>query len=155
MKTILKVAAVVVAVALGVAAVPAKSYAGDKEWATVGKVFTGIAAVGFVAAIASQHDAGPVYHQPVHQPVYCPPPPRWIPGHFEVQREQICIPGHWEKIVTPAQYGWVRHGRHWRYVEVRPACEQRVWVPERREWQETKLWVPGHYEAGQVYARAY
>jgi hypothetical protein len=153
MKTILKVVTVGVIAALTLVTAPAKTYAGDREWATVGKVLTGIAAVGFIAAIASQHDADVApagYCAPPPPPARCePPPPRWIPGHYEVRRERVCVPGYWDTIVTPAEYAWVRHGCHWRYVEVRPACERRVWVPERVECRETQVWVPGCHDVAQ------
>jgi hypothetical protein len=138
--------AVGVIAALALVSTPARSYAGDREWATVGKVLTGIAAVGFVAAIANQHEATPAYAPASYCP---PPPPCWIPGHFEIQNERVCVPGYWDTIVTPAEYARIRHGCHWRYVEVRPACERRVWVPERFECRETRVWVPGRHDVAQ------
>lgn len=142
MKTILKAVAVIAAVALGTAAAPTKSYAGDREWATAGKVLTGIAAVGLIASLASQpaHCAPP--------PPRCEPPRQWIPGHYEIQRDRVCIPPHWETIVEPAQYEWVRHGHRWEYVLVKPECIRRVWVREQIEWREARVWVPAHYEVG-------
>ena len=143
MKTIFKVVAVGVITALALVSAPARSYAGDREWATVGKVLTGVAAVGFIAAIASQHD------RDIAPAAYCAPPPRWSPGHYEIQTQRVCIPGYWDTVVTPPEYGWVRYGCRWQYVEVRPACEHRVWVPERFECRETRVWVPGRPELAQ------
>lgn len=153
MKTILKTVAVVAAVALATTALPSKSYAGDQEWATAGKVLTGIAAVGLVAVLASQanHNATVVnasYGTPSYPAPRCEPPRQWIPAHYEIQRERVCQPAHWETVVDPAQYGWVRAGRQWVYVMIKPECVRRVWVPERVEWRETKVWVPGHFEVG-------
>jgi hypothetical protein len=47
--------------------------AGDREWATVGKVLTGVAAVGLVAAIVNGHAQGSVSYS-YGAPAYCPPP---------------------------------------------------------------------------------
>jgi len=144
MKTILKVVAVAASLALITAAVPTKSYAGDDEWATAGKVLTGVAAVGLIAILASQADG----HTSVHASYGAPPPRQWIPGHYECRRERVCHPAHWDTVVDPAQYGWVRHGCRWEYVMVKPECVRRIWVPERTEWREAKVWVPGHFEVG-------
>jgi hypothetical protein len=153
MKTILKTVTVGLAGALLVTAVPTRGYAGDKEWATVGKVLTGVAVVGVVAALASQNDApvAPAAYCPPPPPPRCEPPPQWIPGHYEVHREHICVPGHWQTIVVPAECRWVKRGHHWRQVVVRPARERRVWVPEGADWRETKVWVPGHFEVASAY----
>jgi hypothetical protein len=145
MKTVLKAIAVGTAIALGTAVMPATSYAGehyrgDNGWNTAVAVIAGVAIVGTIAAIASQHDHDRSYGR--HD--YCPPPP----GHYEIRHQRVCIPGYWDTVVTPAEYGWVRYGCRWSYVVVRPECARRVWVPERTEWQETRVWVPGHVEPG-------
>jgi hypothetical protein len=152
MKSLLKAIAVASALALGVAALPAKSYAGDREWATVGKVLTGVAAVGVLSAII--HDARPVgvgvsvgvNHCPPPPP---PPPPCWIPGHYETRQERVRIPGYWTTVTEPAQYITVRRGCHTVQVMTRPPCTRQVWVPERYEIRETRVWVPGRYERAQ------
>ena len=152
MKTILKAVAVAVSLALITAAAPTKSYAGDDEWATVGKVLTGVAAVGLIAILASQADGHTSVHAsygaPPPPPPRCEPPRQWMPGHYECRREPVCQPAHWDTVVDPVQYSWVRHGWRREYVMIKPECERRIWVPERTEWQETKIWVPGHFEAG-------
>jgi hypothetical protein len=156
MKNFLKAVAVGVAVTFAVSAAPVKAHADHNDgWNTAAAVIAGVAAVGVIAAIASQHDAvsadvhvshyGPPLPPP---PPRCEPPRRWIPGHYECNRERVCIPGYWETVTEPAQYSWVRYGCRWEYVVVKPACARRVWVPERFEWQETKIWVPGRYEFG-------
>ena len=48
--------------------------AGDREWATVGKVLTGAAVVGLAAAAMDGHAQGGVSYS-CGAPVYCPPPP--------------------------------------------------------------------------------
>jgi hypothetical protein len=157
MKTILRAIAVGVSVALITAAAPTKSYAGDHEWATVGKVLTGIGAVGLFAVLASQADHHAAPHDgcaqlpPPPPTVYAPPPPppqQWIPGHYECRRQRVCLPAHWESVTNPAQYGWVWTGYRYDYTVVRPPTVQQVWVPERFTWQETKVWVPSHFEVG-------
>jgi hypothetical protein len=47
--------------------------AGDREWATVGKVLTGVAVVGLVAAAVNGHAQGSVSYS-YGAPAYCPPP---------------------------------------------------------------------------------
>jgi hypothetical protein len=56
--------------------------AGDREWATVGKVLTGVAVAGVIVAATDGHVqysvgcGAPVYYPPCPPPpvVYCPPP---------------------------------------------------------------------------------
>ncbi|MCG3149068.1 MAG: hypothetical protein PCFJNLEI_02526 [Verrucomicrobiae bacterium] len=152
MKSLLKIIAVGSAFALGSAALPAKSYAGDREWATVGKVLTGVAAVGVLSAII--HDA---HHPRVGVSVevgHCPPPPpRWNSGHYETRQERVCIPGYWTTVTEPAVYRYERRGCHTVQILVRPPCTRRVWVPERYEIRETRVWVPGRYDDRYAYNR--
>ncbi len=46
--------------------------AGDREWATIGKVLTGVTAVGLVAAVIDGHAHGGVSYS-YGTPAYCPP----------------------------------------------------------------------------------
>ncbi|HEY2329610.1 MAG TPA: hypothetical protein VGI63_07325 [Verrucomicrobiae bacterium] len=48
------------------------AHAGDREWATVGKVLTGMAVVGLVAAVVDGHAHGSVSYS-YGAPAYCPP----------------------------------------------------------------------------------
>jgi len=146
MKSLMKVVAVGSALALGIAAMPTKSYASDRDWATVGKVLTGVAAVGVLSAII--HDARPVGVSVRVDHCPPPPPPRWIPGHYETRQDRICIPGYWTTVTEPAQYVSVRRGRHTVQVMTRAACAQRVWVAERYEIRETRVWVPARHDGG-------
>lgn len=166
MKSLLKVVAVGSAIALGAAALPTNSDAGewsrgdrgrderrhdDRGWATVGKVLTGVAAFGLLAGIihdAEHRVAVRIDHgAPVPPPPpVCEPPRRWIPGHYECRPERVCIPGYWDTVTEPAQYGWVRYGCHSEYVMIRPACTRNVWVPERYETREARVWMPAHVE---------
>ena len=88
-------------------------------------------------------------------PPRCEPARRWIPGHYEVRLERVCIPGYWDIVGEPAACGWARSGWGWRRVEVRPACERRVWVPERYETREARVWVPACWDGDGRYARMY
>src|SRR5450432_3813941 len=47
--------------------------AGDREWATVGQVLTGVAVAGLVVAAADGHVQGNVNYS-YSAPAYCPPP---------------------------------------------------------------------------------
>lgn len=133
---------------LALAGLPGRAYADCRDRDTAGKVIMGIAAVGLIAALASQSDAVAVDFRLSSSS--CPPPPppaRWMPGHYETRVERIWIPGRWETVTTPAEYGWVRHGCRWIYGVVKPPCTRQVWVPERYEYRETRVWVDGYYEA--------
>ena len=155
MKTLFKFVAVPVAAAVMVLAAPNTGQAGNFErrggngrhdsGATAAAIVAGVAAVGIIAAIASQHDRD-------YPPAYCapppPPPPRyepprqWVPGHYELRRDQVCVPGYWDTVVERGGGGWAGHGWHGRrYEEAR-----RVWVPEHVELREIQVWVPGHFE---------
>ena len=47
--------------------------AGDREWATVGKVLTGVAVAGLIVAAADGHAQATVTYT-CGAPAYCPPP---------------------------------------------------------------------------------
>ena len=47
--------------------------AGDREWATVGKVLTGVAVAGLIVAATDGHVQGSVNYS-YGAPAYCPPP---------------------------------------------------------------------------------
>lgn len=70
MKTII-VAATVLALA-GANLQPAK--AGDREWATVGKILTGVAVAGVVAHAIDSHPANYSVTYSTYTPAPCPPP---------------------------------------------------------------------------------
>lgn len=65
--------------------------AGDRQWATAGKILTGVAAAGLVARA---FEPAPVYHEttvryvPVREVVYVPAPPQT----FIVQPAPIFVP---------------------------------------------------------------
>lgn len=146
MKTKL-IAVTVVLALMGTMWVP-KAHAGDKEWATAGKILTGIAALSFLSAASENHhddnysyrrqrpyrhrrsyrrrrvyQAEPVYNETT---VYRYQAPRqrvinkqWVPGHYVTENLRVWVPG--EKIRT-----WVEP----RY--------EKVWVGSERNghWED-------------------
>ena len=62
-------------------------------------------------------------------------------GYWRTIRERVCVPGHFETIQVPAEYGWRIDdcGRRYRCI-VRPAFVRRVWCPERWEWRTRRVW---------------
>ncbi len=134
-----------------IAVVPLRnSNAGDREWATAGKVMAGLATLAIIGDLVA--DQSPVY-------VTAPPPRRvirvytptrvWVEGrHVEIVRKRW-VTGHFERTWAPParQRIWVAtpRGGYWQDTIVRPAFGRRVWRPgyyvRRRETQ----WVPGHW----------
>jgi hypothetical protein len=70
MKTMILTGTVILAVA-GMSLQSAR--AGEREWATVGQVLTGVAVAGLVVAAADGHVQGSVNYS-YNAPAYCPPP---------------------------------------------------------------------------------
>ena len=82
--------------------------AGDREWATVGKVLTGVAVAGLIVAAAGDHAQANVTYT-YGAPAYCPPPVVIAPAPVVVYRAPV--------VVYPAHYRWnngysYRH-EHW------------------------------------------
>lgn len=136
---------VAIAVAAGfLAAAPSPALAGDREWATAGKILTGIIGVTILGnAIADAHyHPAPVYAPPPR--VYYPPEEVWIPGHYEARVERRWIPGHWEVERIGRDYdddygdrNGRKYGRH---------RAKRIWVPGHYRDVEVRVWIPGHWE---------
>ncbi len=125
------------------AAAPFPALAGDREWATAGKILTGIIGVTILGnAIASAH-----YHPvPVYAPpprVYYPPEEVWVPGHYEARIERRWVPGHWEIERRGPGYGddydrrYKGNGKH---------RARRIWVPGHYREVEVTVWIPGRWE---------
>lgn len=146
--------ALILLMAVAITAVPLRSsFAGDKEWATAGKVLTGLAALAIISDLVSDHE--PVYV------VAPPPPPRrvihvrvprpvWVEGRYvEVMRKEW-VPGHFEREWVPPAYErvWVatRFGGFWREVVVRPGYDARRWCRGYYIDRVETEWVPGHWE---------
>lgn len=138
-----KILAILVAAALATVLTAAPARAGDRGWATAGKILTGIIGVTILGnALANAHP----YHTPVYAPpprVYYPPEQVWVPGRYETRYERRWIPGHWEI----ERYG--RHGRGYdddSYDDRHDRRARRVWVPGYYDRVEVTVWIPGHWE---------
>ncbi len=137
-----KFLSILVAVVLAGALAAAPAAAGQREWATAGKILTGIIGVTILGnAIANaQAYPAPVYAPPPR--VYYPPEQVWVPGRYETRYERRWVPGHWEEY---------RNGRHDRDFDDDdydrpPRRRHRVWVPGHYERVEVTVWIPGHWE---------
>ncbi len=138
-----KLVAIAVAVALLAAVAPSPALAGDSEWATAGKILTGIIGVTILGnAIAHSH----AYPRPVYAPpAYYPPEEVWVPGHYVSRIERRWVPGHWEI---------ERNGRMYddddryddRYRGNGNHRARRVWVSGHYRDVEVRVWIPGHWE---------
>ena len=118
----------------------------DRGWATVGKALTGMAGVALLADLI----ASPVcYREYQPRPLYverpCPPPARWVEGHYVQYEERIWIPGENRKIWIEPIYTWERHhGRNIRvYHEGYYRYEE---MPGRYDICVKERWVEGHWE---------
>jgi hypothetical protein len=130
-----KILAIVLAVGLLAATLPAGAIAGDRGWATTGKVLTGIIGLSILGnAIAN---TAPVYGPPPGYYHRHYPEQVWVPGHYEVQLQRRWESGRWE-IADGYDYD------HDGYYDRREA--RRVWVPGGYRDVEVRLWVPGHWE---------
>src|SRR5467141_3679410 len=75
-----------------------RAAAGDREWATAGKILTGVVAG---AVIASAIEPAPVY---TYQPAtwYAPPPPVYVqPAPVVVYSAPVCVPPAQVVVVGP------------------------------------------------------
>ena len=141
-----KLVAIAVAAAFLATMAPSPATAGDKEWATAGKILTGIIGVTILGnAIANAHPyPAPVYYPPPR--LHYPPEEVWVPGHYESRIERQWVPGHWENGRFRHDYddddeAWSRrgngHGKH---------RARRIWVPGHYRDVEVRVWIPGHWE---------
>lgn len=138
-----KILAIPVAAVLLATMTAAPVHAGDRGWATAGKILTGVLGVTILGnALANAH----AYPAPAYAPpprAYYPPEVVWVPGHYEVRYERRWVPGYWE-VERFARRGHGDdddffdgdHGRRGR----------RVWVPGYHERVEMAVWIPGHWE---------
>jgi hypothetical protein len=87
---------VVLALAL---AWPRAGFAGERQWATAGKVLTGVFVAGLLAPILVQPAPATVYTPP---PVYCAPPPVYYvppPVYYYAPPPVYCAPPVWGRTV--------------------------------------------------------
>ena len=121
-------------------------HGGDRGWATAGKVLTGVAGVALLADLI----ASPVCYREYHpRTVYversCPPPARWIEGHYVQYEDRVWIPGENRRIWVEPAYTWEsHHGRNIRvYHEGYYRFEE---MPGHYEMRMREQWVDGHWE---------
>ncbi|NQT83852.1 hypothetical protein HQ563_12555 [bacterium] len=144
--------AIILVSAVAFAAVPLRSsVAGDKEWATAGKVMVGLAALAVISDLVA--DQQPVY-------VSAPPPRRvirvhsprrvWVEGRYIEVVRKVRVPGYHEKVWVPPAHErvWVatRFGGHWQREVVRRGFYKRVWHPGHNIHKRESRWIPGHWE---------
>ncbi len=127
-----KLVSIAVVVAFLAVAASSPVLAGDREWATAGKILTGIIGVTILGnAIANSHPY-PVRAYAPPPRVYYPPERVWIPGHYESRVETRWVPGHWE--VERFGNGYGKHRA------------RRVWVPGHYRDVAVRVWIPGYWE---------
>jgi hypothetical protein len=156
--------AVTLIAAVAVIALPRPTaYAGDKEWATAGKILAGVVGAAIIHKIATSDDNN---RQVVVQRRYTgttvrrvryvrSPQRTWVPGHYEIRAERIWIEGYWEEVWIPPEYKQIRvthydrHGRPytvWKQVLVREGHHEKIWHEGYWETREVREWIPGHWE---------
>lgn len=138
------------------------AYAGDKEWATAGKILAGVAAAAIIHEVATSRSSDRVIVErrygttPIRNVRYVQSPQRvWVPGHYEIRTERHWVQGWWEQVWIEPEYKRVRathynrHGRAsivWKEVLVSEGRYERVWHEGYWETRQVREWVPGHYE---------
>ncbi len=133
-----------------------KSYAGEKEWATAGKILAGAVGFAILNELLSDdhHDARRVYvGRPIYHVKTSAPRRYWMPGRYVEVVEKEWIPGYFEKVWVPPRYErvWVsygRHGRsgHWEERLVSKGYYERIWHKGYYEYRTVRKWIPGHWE---------
>jgi hypothetical protein len=76
--------------------------AGDREWATVGKVLTGVAVAGLIVAVTDGHAQCNVNYS-YGAPAYCPPP---APACNVIYYPAPVLVCRGPSVVYPAHYRW-------------------------------------------------
>ena len=141
-----KLISIAVAAAFIAAMASSPALAGDRGWATAGKILTGIIGVTILGnAIANAHH----HPAPVYAPaprVYYPPEEVWVPGHYTTRIERRWVPGHWEVERNGRDYDddGYSNGRYGDKYGKHHA--RRIWVPGHYREVEVRVWIPGHWE---------
>lgn len=137
-----KAIAATIAAGILVSLAAAPALAGDRGWATAGKILTGIIGLQILGNAIANSYPEPVYAPP---PRYYYPPERvWVPGHYETLLERRWVPGHWEvERIAERHPGDDDYGYDDGY---RREEAHRIWVPGRYRDVEVRTWIPGHWE---------
>ena len=140
------------------------AYAGDKEWATAGKVLAGVVGLAAVQQIAKNHRTNDRYYSrthygtPVHREkrVYYHNAPRyrvrkiWVHGKYLIEKVKVWVPGAEEKIWVPPRYErqWIetRRGGYWEDVLVEDGHWRYEQQPGYYEVHTERRWVPGYWK---------
>ncbi|MDP8217277.1 MAG: hypothetical protein P9M03_00965 [Candidatus Theseobacter exili] len=127
----------------------ANAYAGDKEWATAGKILTGVVGLGIISNLAarpSPHRYSPRRHYRYPKPVYQPAPcTTWIPEHYEYRNERVWIPERVKEKWIPPKYEWVQTRYGWQQICVREGFFRRNIISGHFEMLRAHAWIPGHW----------
>ena len=138
-----KLIATAVAVAFLTVAGPSPARAGESEWATAGKILTGVIGVTILGnAIANSRP----YPVPVYAPpprAYYPPEEVWVPGHYEARVESRWVPGYWE--VERIERGNNNHYRGHPGNGYGNHHARRIWVPGYYRDVQVRVWIPGYW----------
>lgn len=137
-----KILAIIVAAALLTAVAAAPASAGDRGWATTGRILTGIIGLNILG-----HALAAPYYYSYPAPAYAYPPRGyypyesvWVPGHYETRIQRQWIPGHWEiERRGGDDYEYDDDG-YYRYES------RRVWIPGHYRDVRVRVWIPGHWE---------
>jgi len=71
----------------------------------------------------------------------------WIAGHYETVREQVWVPGPWQRVWVEPVHRW-RLGRcGFEYVCVSAGYWRSVQLPGHYEERCTQVWRPGRWNA--------
>jgi hypothetical protein len=138
--------------AIAMAAMPLRSsVAGDKEWATAGKVIAGLAALAIVSDLVADQPPVRVMSPPPRRVIRVHAPRRvWVEGRYVEVVRNTWVPGHFERTWVPPerQRVWVasRFGGSWQENVVRPGYFKNSWSPGHYEHTREKQWLPGHWE---------
>lgn len=139
-----KIVAMIVAAGLLGAMAAAPAVAGDRGWATAGKILTGVIGLHILGnALANPYP----YHAPAYAPpprVYYPPEQVWVPGRYETRFDRQWVPGHWE--IERAGRHHDRDDDDYDDDDGYRRETRRVWIPGHYRDVEVRMWVPGHWE---------
>ena len=95
--------------------------------------------------------APPVSNRPInhHRPTYIVEHgvrKIWVPGHYEIRREQVRTRGRYERVWVPPKFRTTFCGGQRITVKVRDGFYKKVFRPGEVRYVKRRVFVPGHYE---------